>query len=185
LRAAREVFLADEDQWSAVMALNALLWLDELLGDAERDPDEYRILLQEAKEVGSDLEIANALANNAYLANSQGRHAEAAGYLEQSLAVLQRLRNKGSTSYILDRMADVTLKLGDHEKAARLLGAGEAIRLNINAMPLTGARGPDVLRAEIAEAIGETALEEALAEGRSMSFDAAVDYARSGIPITR
>jgi predicted ATPase len=185
LRASREHLTAVGDRWGAVMALNGLLWLQELLGDEERVEEEYTTLLDEALEVGADIEVSNALANNGYYWNFRGDLAKAASYLTRSLEVLQALRNKGSAWYILDRTAEITMKLGDPERAARVLGASDAMKQQINAMPVaTAFEKLEEMEAEIVSRIGREGFDRAFAAGAEMTFDEALVYAREGVPAT-
>jgi hypothetical protein len=167
------------------MALNGLLWLQELLGDEERVEEEYTTLLDEAYEVGADIEVSNALANNGYYWNFRGDLARAASYLSRSLEVLQALRNKGSAWYILDRTAEITMRLGDPERAARVLGASNAMKQQTNAMQVaTAFEKLEEMRAEIVARIGEESFDRAYAAGAEMTFDEALVYAREGVPAT-
>jgi predicted ATPase len=185
LRASRAHLAGTADRWGAVMALNSLLWLQELLGDTERDEEEYATLLAEAQAVGADIEVSNALANNGYYWNFRGDLPKAASYLSRSLEVLQALRNKGSAWYILDRTAEITMKLGDPERAARVLGASDAMKQQINAMPVaTAFEKLEELRAALIAEIGQEAFERAYAAGAEMGFDEALAYARAGVPAT-
>jgi hypothetical protein len=183
LRASRDHLTRSGDRWGAVMALNGLLWLQELLGDEDRVEEEYTTLLDEAYSVGADIEVSNALANNGYYWNFRGDLAKAASYLARSLEVLQALRNKGSAWYILDRTAEITMKLGDPERAARVLGASDAMKRQINAAPVaTAFEKLEEMRAQIVGQIGRESFDRAYAAGAEMSFDEALVYAREGVP---
>ncbi|MGH2806149.1 MAG: DUF4062 domain-containing protein [Actinomycetota bacterium] len=183
LRASREHLVERGDRWGAVMALNGLLWLQELLGDTERDEEEYALLLDEAYAVGADIDVSNALANNGYYWNFRGDLGKAASYLARSLEVLLALRNKGSAWYILDRTAEITMKLGDPERAACVLGASDAMKRQINALPVaTAFEKLEEMRSQIIAAIGRDAFDAAFRRGAEMSFDDALTYAREGVP---
>ena len=101
------------------------------------------------------------------------------GYLE-ALDVTERANTPGGVAAVLQLMASVDVDRGDHRRAMRLYGAGMAIAESIGdtdvivapyefADPLGDAR----------KAIGDEATDRALAEGRAMSVEEALAYARS------
>jgi tetratricopeptide (TPR) repeat protein len=101
------------------------------------------------------------------------------GYLE-ALDVTERANTPGGVAAVLQLMASVDVDRRDHRRAMRLYGAGMAIAKSIGdtdvivapyefADPVGDAR----------KAIGDEATDRALAEGRAMSVEEALAYARS------
>ena len=174
----RRHLLEAGDRWGAVMALNVLCWLDDLLDEPQRDEEVYRSLLAEAEQIGADIEVANALANNGYYWNFSEDHELAYSYLARSLQVLHRLRNKGSAWYILERAAEVLVRTGRAADAAQVLGASQTIKDSIGALPVPPAVAKllKTRAAAIAE-LGEEAFDDAYARGSRMSFDEVMEFA--------
>jgi hypothetical protein len=71
---------------------------------------------------------------------------------------------------------------GEAAVAARLLGAADAVREASGAVPEPfEAAMRDRTRAAAREALGDDAFERALAEGRAMTLEAAVEYALASV----
>jgi tetratricopeptide (TPR) repeat protein len=104
-----------------------------------------------------------------------------AAYLE-TLDILERAGDAGGIGSVLGMMAALESGLGRHERALRLLGSSEAIREEIGGgYPAEAVMLGDPVGAA-RQAIGDEATDRALAEGRAMSRDDAVAYAREGPP---
>jgi hypothetical protein len=87
--------------------------------------------------------------------------------------------NRQMSTGLLFLITALESELGRHERVARMWGAAESAR------EITGAVRPPVADrligdpvAAAREAIGDEAVERALAEGRAMRFEAIVGYAR-------
>jgi hypothetical protein len=75
-------------------------------------------------------------------------------------------------------IAALASRQGQHDRAARLLGAGEAFCETLSrGAPVAGPAEYERARAEGRAALGEAAFAAAWAEGRAMSLDEAVQYA--------
>jgi hypothetical protein len=73
--------------------------------------------------------------------------------------------------------------LGDVDRAARLLGAAEAMRERLGAtVPGLLRKEHDARVAQTRQALGEDAFAAAWAQGRMMSADEAIAYALAGAP---
>jgi predicted ATPase/DNA-binding CsgD family transcriptional regulator len=104
----------------------------------------------------------------------------AAAPYEQDLRVLLRLRDKMGTVYGLRGTAGVAALRGEAERAARLWGAVEALQgaIGMRLSPLDRAH-PDYegLLDAARPRLGEAAWETALAKGRTMDPEEAIEYA--------
>ncbi len=150
------------------------------------------------KEVGSKSGIAWSLQNLGYLAQHQGEYRQAAALFEESLTLFLELGNKVGVAECLEGLASVAAaewqpeggtsarhaaKDGRAERAARLLGAAEALR-EVASTPLPPYRRADYGR-DIAAAraqLDEAAFAAAWAEGRAMMMEQAVAYALEETP---
>jgi predicted ATPase/class 3 adenylate cyclase len=133
-----------------------------------------------ARTRGDTFRLADGLIRVADANRGLGDHDRARrGYLE-ALDVTERANTPGGVAAVLQLMASVDVDRGDHQRAMRLFGAGMAIAESIG--------DTDVIAApyefadpvgDARKAIGDEATDRALAEGRAMSRDEAVAYARS------
>jgi len=101
-------------------------------------------------------------------------------FFEEDLGVLRRLRDKTGTSYGLRGMAGVAALRGDATRAARLWGADEALREEIGqALSPFDRAHPDYegLLDAARQRVDDASWRAALAEGRAMSAEEAVEYA--------
>jgi predicted ATPase/class 3 adenylate cyclase len=107
-----------------------------------------------------------------------GNIGEARAVFLEALDIVERAGVPGGIGTVLEMMSALESGLGRHDRATRLFGAGEAIRESIGGGYPTEAvmLGDPVGAAR--QAIGDEAADRALAEGRAMSRDEAVAYAR-------
>ena len=78
----------------------------------------------------------------------------------------------------LECFAFIAAATGQNERAAVLLGAAEALRESINSsMTLIEHREYDPFAAGLQEAMRKAALEAAWGQGRSLSMEAAIQFA--------
>jgi predicted ATPase len=132
-----------------------------------------------ARERGEPFRLVDGLIRVADAHRGLGNHDRARrGYLE-ALDVAERTNTPGGVAAALQLMASVDADRGDHRRAMRLFGAGMAIAESIGD---TGATAPFQFADPVGDArkaIGDEATDRALAEGRAMSRDQAVAYART------
>jgi hypothetical protein len=101
------------------------------------------------------------------------------GLLSDGLALFAELGYKEGIAYCLEALAAATASAGGGVEAARLLGAADAASEEMGAALEPGeqdrhARTESMLRAEL----GEARFAELSNEGRGMTLDEAVAYAR-------
>jgi predicted ATPase len=165
-------------------ALLATTILD--LGDVALNQAEYdraTALLEESlalfQELGDKDGAAIALYNLGSAALSEGRDERAVGLLSEGLALFGELGYKEGIAYCLEALAAATASDGSVVEAARLLGAADAASEAVGAALEPGerdrhARTESTLRAQL----GEERFAELWSEGRGMTLDEAVAYAR-------
>ncbi len=127
------------------------------------------------RELRDNWALALPLRNLGITAFRQGDYEEAASHLKESLSVMRDLREKWFLSRSLESLAQVLCAQGWHDRAARLFGAGEAMREAVGASIMTAYRG-DYDRSVVAAraALGDQSFRAAWAEGRSMTADQAI-----------
>ena len=146
------------------------------------DPVAARALFNEGlaiwREFGDKQHIAMALTNLGLVASTQGDYALARSLYEEGLGIRKALGDKQGMAYTLEGFAGLAVAQGHGIRAARLLGAVEALRETIHA-PLPPANQADYARKVSAAraALGEQAFGAAWAEGRAMTLDQAIGEA--------
>lgn len=150
-------------------------------GDYERGAalnEEAAELIRERGYKGGLEFILNNLGLAALL---QGNHERARTSYEEGLMLSNELGNKLSTSESLEGLAYICAAEGETERAAKLFGATQALRdtVGLQHMPEEDPlRAPYLAMARLQA--GETAWEEALAQGRALGLEQAVSYALEG-----
>jgi predicted ATPase/class 3 adenylate cyclase len=131
------------------------------------------------RERGDLFGLADDLLRVAEVHRILGNHDEARrGHLE-ALDIMERANAPGGIAAVLQMMASVDADQGDHQRAMRLYGAGGAIAASIGGgdAPTPFQFGDPV--GDSRKAIGDEAVDRALAEGRAMTREEAVAYART------
>ncbi len=107
-------------------------------------------------------------------------HHRAMERYHESLAIYRELNDTIGTTYCLIGLAGVAGRAGQHERAASLYGAAEAVLETIGHVPHAAMRElQDSLMAEIRAAAGDDVFDDALAIGRNLTLPAAVTLALS------
>jgi DNA-binding CsgD family transcriptional regulator len=132
------------------------------------------------RERGYKGHLEFVLDNLGWAALLGGDHERAKAYYEENLVVCKELGDKMIASESLEGLACVAGTRGEAEQAARLFGAAEALR---EAVGFQHTPEEDALRepylAAASSQLYEAAWEAAFAEGRTMAFEEAVEYALS------
>src|SRR6266568_6205067 len=128
--------------------------------------------------MGDEPFIANALAHLGTVALRMGDYTQSAALYQQSLALNREQANRDGIVEDLAGLAEVASLLGQPERAARLLGAVEALRevSGIRLSPLRRAeydRTVEGIRAHLDQAT----FAQAWAQGRAMPLEQAIAYA--------
>jgi predicted ATPase len=134
--------------------------------------------LSRSRERGDLIRLADDLLRVAEVHRALGDHDVARREHLEALDIMERTHAPGGIAAVLQLMASVYADRGDHGRAMRLFGAGGAISESIGGgdLPLTFQFADPV--GDARKAIGDEAVDRALAEGRAMSRDEAVAYAR-------
>ena len=129
----------------------------------------------------SRLGTYNALYNLAQVALARGDNELASRMLEEGVALSEEIGDQANLSYFLEGLAVVAGKEGEAEHSARLLGAAERLLEEAGASVYNYYKPDRPLyertTANVRSRLGEEGFEEVRAEGRTMTFGQAVEYA--------
>ncbi len=168
-------FVAVGDGVGQREATDLLGWTELMLGN----PDAAEPYMRESMGmVANDtLRAADIRIGLAQVHRMRGEYSEARRVLTGSLEVLREARNLGITVGVLYLFAAIEVEDGDPALGMRLYGAAEALRKRIGGGPpratMMLGEPEDAARA----AIGDEAVEAALALGRALDADAAIGLA--------
>jgi tetratricopeptide (TPR) repeat protein len=148
----------------------------------EGDYDRATALLDEALDLGRDLGnlliVSAGLANESLVTLAAGEAGRAEVLCSEALALSHELGDKRTSVECLHGLAGIAAVQAEPLRAALLSGAAESLHAEIKAPPspaerMVGERFLPIARA----AVHDQSFEAAWAEGRQMSYDAAVTYA--------
>ena len=166
------------DRWAIAVTLNNVgnLALDQGRTAEARSCLEEAVSLQ--REVGDRWMTGNALNNLGNVARAQGDYEGALALYGESLAIYRDLEDKWALAYLFEDVAWMAALRGAGRCALRLVGAAAVLREQIGA-PLTPTETKKLDSAlEPARAsLSEADQAEALAEGREMTLEGAMDCA--------
>jgi predicted ATPase/DNA-binding SARP family transcriptional activator/DNA-binding CsgD family transcriptional regulator len=148
------------------------------------DPDQATVLLEESlglfREIGDGQNIAIGLMHTALAALAGGDHGRVLVLVEEGLGLLRKAGDRQHFADCLEIMAGSAGAGGMPRKAARLWGAAGALREEIG-LPLQpeNRKVLDPYLAAARSGLGEAAWQTALAEGRAMPPERAIEYSLS------
>jgi predicted ATPase/transcriptional regulator with XRE-family HTH domain len=162
------------------MALNRLADVARAENNYAEAESLYREAFEIFRDTGDKDEIASLLHNLGYVASHRGDHAEALACFQQALALQCDLDNQAGIAECLAGVAAVLTASGQMERAACFLGAAEAIRENVGAVPWpANEMEMDCCLARLRAALPEGKLQAEWAQGRGMPVQQAVAEAQS------
>jgi tetratricopeptide (TPR) repeat protein len=111
----------------------------------------------------------------------QGHYPEALTVYRQTIHAWQELGQYAAVAHELECFAFIAGACGQHDRAARLLGAAEALRQSINSsMTPMERREYDQAVAQLRAQMDEASLETAWQQGRLLTMEAAIQFALEG-----
>jgi predicted ATPase len=147
-------------------------------GDYERG----RPLVEEAlalhREFGAKDDMAITLHNLGSVAVQEGRYSDGAALLHESLELSRDLAYREQAAFTLARLAQLASAQDDRERAARLLGAADAVFEDVG-VPLYGDEKEIYERtmAGLRSHLGEDKFESKRSEGRALGLERAIELA--------
>ncbi|HET7481727.1 MAG TPA: DUF4062 domain-containing protein [Actinomycetota bacterium] len=162
-----------ERSWLAI-GFTAYTWTLMLMGEYEGREDLYERSVALSREMGGELIEGMSLGNLSQLRSVQGRHDEAIRLQIEGLKPLVAAGHMGAIGYTWLNAAQLLARIGAFDDAARFMGARDALYERMNVLDLSlmekkRAGVEEFLRAEM----GDGAYEDARADGRTMSIEAA------------
>ena len=160
------------------LALLGMGVIAHLRGDLERAEALYGQSLSHKRKLGDLLAVTNLLANLANVARDRGAFDEAVRLHRESLLVRIDLHDLPGFAECFEGLAVAAAGFGQHERAAILFGAAEALREAIaRPIELADRIAHQVTVPAVAAVLGEEAFAAAWAEGRAMPLEAALTLA--------
>jgi predicted ATPase/DNA-binding SARP family transcriptional activator/DNA-binding CsgD family transcriptional regulator/Flp pilus assembly protein TadD len=148
------------------------------------DPDRATAMLDESlvlfREIGDISNVAIGLMYSALAALTRGDHERVRVLSKESLKLLQKAEDKQHVADCLEIMAGAAAAWNRAQRAARLWGAAESIReeIGVHLQP-EDRKVLDPYLAAARLSLGDVAWLVALAEGRAMKPEQAIEYALS------
>jgi predicted ATPase/DNA-binding CsgD family transcriptional regulator len=169
------------DHFSTALALNNL----GILHGSRQDLAAARALFEEAltlrRAIGDREWIASSLHNLAATAMNQGDYTTARGLYLESLTLAADLGRLLGVAYHLEGLATITAAEGQADRALRIFGAAEALRVSLGApLPSSDAAEQERTIAGIRDELSEAAAQSAWTAGQAMSVSRAIAYATAG-----
>lgn len=170
------------DKPGVARALSALGELWRMKGDYESARSCYAESLALSQETGERIRQAIQYSNLGFIAYHQGQHQLAVKYIQQGLAILEKL-DVPSGHAELYGLAGSIAALGYPLKAARLIGAADA-QLEIAGADLQPSDQQDILPImdSVRQALGEETYQQAWQAGHAMTTQQAIAFALSVYP---
>jgi predicted ATPase/DNA-binding CsgD family transcriptional regulator len=171
------LFRAADDRWGVGCTLVTLEGLVRRRGDHAR----ARHMLEESvallREVGDRMCGASAVAALARAARASGDDRRALLLYREALVYARDLWSRLGVASALEGIAALAAGAGDGEPAGRLLGAAQRLREAVGAAVPATVQEDRARTAALAQAaVGDARLAAALAAGREMTFDQAVNH---------
>jgi predicted ATPase len=167
-----------DDKAGIAQAFNNLGEQSRLLGDLPRAKEAYDESLSVAREIGDGLRESLLLINLGFIALHEDDPEGAQTMLKESLTLAMKIGHTAYTADKLSALAGAAVALGQPQRAARLIGAADALFESNSYIPQPGDL-PEFERYKAAarEQIDKVIFETAWAEGHAMNPDEAIAYA--------
>jgi adenylate cyclase len=170
-----------KDKWAIAVSLNNLGYLNTEQCDYETARSQLETAISLQREVGDRWMLATALYNLGNVARAQSNYAEARALYEEALTISRELGSQEAIAYLLADIGGLSAIQGQAERALRLTGASEVLCEAIGThLPPWEKAILERLLEPACQALGEAAASSAVAEGRAMSLEVAIDYALLG-----
>jgi tetratricopeptide (TPR) repeat protein len=165
------------DNFGAAYALNLLGELARFRGDYERARQFYEENLEILRKLRSRATVPPML-NLAWVSLYGGDTRKAKALFEESLNRSNESGDKGTMTECLTGFVGVLVMVGKPEQATRLSGAAESLLRRIGwTMTAVDQKDYDHYVAFVRSQLDETTFEQALAEGRAMTLEQAIEFA--------
>ena len=169
------LFRAMNHQPGIAQALNIIGELARISGDDEGARRAYEECLAVCQQTGEALRIGYNYVNLAYVAQHEGDHERALDLVRQAIQLSHDSNDTRDIASFLELFAGSIAALGQTQRAARLLGAAEAVRERIGSFHQPSDQSEyDRIIAAVRAQLDDTAFAAAFASGRGMTLEQAV-----------
>ena len=170
-----------DDQDGLAWGYNQIGEVSRLLGNLSQARAGYEKAVAICRSTGNRRREAISLVNLGYLSQHQGDFLAAERYMREGMALLYQLKLRYHAAISLAMLAGPTVEQGEARRAARLLGAAEAVfeRMSVSLQPADQVE-IDRSIAQVRSELDPEELEQYWAEGRALSFEEAIAYAQVG-----
>ena len=176
------IFEALDDQPGVAQGLNIIGELARLQGDLERARAVYEACLTIAQALGDRMRQVMMYQNLGTILERLGDYQRAQSLLEEALHLSVRRNDKGQIATSLAFLAGVTP--AGPERAARLIGAADALFAEIGIIPMIGDKPEhDRIVERVRRELDEATFAALVAEGEALSWEEAVQYALQEEPV--
>jgi tetratricopeptide (TPR) repeat protein len=166
----------DDPAW-VIPVTGDLAFADLMAGNYPEAITLLEEVIETARTLGHRFRLADDLTSLGHAHAKTGNYNEAKKALLEGFDLVIEDANLPLTVTSLFFFAALASAEGLHERAARLWGAGEALRDSVGGAPAAVMKLEDPIAAA-REAVGDEAVDRAVAEGQAMDLEKAVAYAR-------
>jgi len=166
------------DEHYALISRHNQAWITGELGDRDGERSLHEGSLAKARSLGNQSIEGEALAQLGMLARDDGRLGDATAMIRQAIRLTHQRGMVLDVAKNIGRLASVLVRLDQPERAATLVGSSEALTGGLGADVAWWAGERNIETIELATAkVPQTALEDAVAAGRTLTLDEAVALA--------
>ncbi|HEX8917555.1 MAG TPA: tetratricopeptide repeat protein, partial [Chloroflexota bacterium] len=178
------VFREIGDRFSATQLMNNLAGVVAALGDYSTARELLTESVETQRQMGDKGRLAIALNSLADVLLDEGDYPTAEHLLVESLRINVEMGDRAAIAYLLDDFAALAAAEGDAERALQLAGAATAANDAIGYQVPAGERARfDRLQAPAWQALDKPTSAVAVAVGRAMTLERAVEYALAGYAV--
>lgn len=164
-----------------------LAWMDTMAGDHASAQRRCEEAIRLAREVGDRLNLAIAQNNLGDALRDLGRLDESGEAYAAAVETYRDLNDLGPLMALLEDVAILAVRRGDHDQAFTLVGASDAVRTSLGSVRPPGAEAALLEGLTDARlALGEVTADRARRQGSELSIDIAIaraiDVARGAPP---
>jgi predicted ATPase/DNA-binding XRE family transcriptional regulator/tetratricopeptide (TPR) repeat protein len=172
------------EYWLVAMALNNLAEIERLQGKIEQAEQKFKEGLEILAQIGDQYFTPILLDGLGTIAQYRRDYEGARVIHRQCLSLSRELDDRRIIALTLEKLAGVATGQGQGDRAARLLGAAEALREAIHVQVESIDRGDyDRIVAMTRASMEADRLSDAWAEGGAMDLEQAIEYALEDLPV--
>lgn len=173
------VLEAGGNRWGSAMTTFGLGFFAKTIGDFEQARARFRTCLPVFLELGDKHRINMIQSELAHIEREQGQYRQAIPMYRETILEWQRLGHRAAIAHQLECFAFIAKAQEQPERAAKLLGAAEALRekINIAMMPQERIEYEREV-ADLRAGLDESVFNSAWAQGRAMTMEEAIEVSQ-------